>query len=306
MSKKMLKFLSIFLCLTVVLSITGCFSKKSNTEQMTVVDTTPVEDSIRQEIEGEYAEYLDSLEKQVSSMKEQLAVYDGRYKSSEAFKGKSILQAGSIAFNKVSDKVVLDKTIIKSSMEQAGLESTIHLGNKFSLNPLNWITKLSGSQVSLSISNTAYGDLNFYKPSSRLKVDDIYDYVIKKFFEANDLEELSTRDIFISNKKIGKEATSRMIIHDSTANGFNQSVPALTLFDSEQLVSYGLTSDSDVPIIINIDGDKEVDAYFRLGCFYSGGYLVTYNFIIETENGSILVDNLINSIKQGSNSVYLN
>ena len=306
MNKKFLKIISLFLCLIMTLTSTGCFSKKKNTESVENQEAAlSYEEELRASIEQEYMSMMENQEAELNKVKDQLAIYDGKYKTSDAFKKKTIAQAGNIEFYKVKDKIILDRKVINSAVgSSAGLDSSISVG-KFEINPTNWNVNMNASKISLSLNNTAYGDINFFTPAvKKIGTSDLVK-LIQKVFEENNMDETSSRGIFIDNKEIGSESIARIMIRDTTTNGTTMNVPALSILDASQLEDYGIDKDGDVSITLNIE-DKETDAYFRLGLFYTGNVIVQYNFIYTSENGSILVDNVINSIKQGNKSIYLN
>lgn len=308
MNKKILKLISIFLCLTITLTSTGCFSKKKKQEAETAAvaeNSISYEDELRSSLEAEYADLYASKDEELKSIKDQLALYDGKYKTSDAFKKKTIAQAGNIEFYKVKDKIVLDRKVINSAVgSSAGFDSSISVG-KFTINPTNWNVNLNASKLCLSLNNTAYGDINFYTPSSKKINNSNLVGLVTKVFEENNMDEVSSRSIFIDNKEIGYESIAKIMIKDTTTNGSTITVPALSILDSSQMEEYGIDKDGDVSITLNID-ENDKDAYFRLGLLYTGGTMIQYNFIYTSENGSILVDNVINSIKQGNKSIYLN
>ena len=307
MNKKILKLISIFLCLTMTLTSTGCFSKKKKEAETVAAEENSIsyEEELRNTIEAEYADLYASKDQELQSIKDQLALYDGKYKTSDSFKKKTIAQAGNIEFYKVKDKIILDRKVINSAVgSSAGFDSSISVG-KFTISPTNWNVNLNASKLNLSLNNTAYGDINFYTPSSKKITNSSLVGLVTKVFEENNMDEISSRGIFLDNKEIGYESIAKIMIKDTTTNGSTLTVPALSILDSSQMEEYGIDKDGDVSITLNID-ENDKDAYFRLGLLYTGGTMIQYNFIYTSENGSILVDNVINSIKQGNKSIYLN
>jgi hypothetical protein len=302
MKIKKLVCLILVLCLG-TLSLVGCGKKKKEPVEETQYQEQSYDTGFTAE---EYEDAINILENENKNLKEQLAIYDPKFKGTDTLRRQSQVKAGSLEFYKVADKIVLDGNSINgyAAFSSSGLDTVVNFGKFCSLNPNGWTTKLSTDKIELSIDNTAFGKIEIFSSDGTVTPDSVRSKYITKFFSQNDLEELKVRDIYLKQSKIGEESSARILIKDTTTNGTTFSVPALSILDADQLSGYGLGADSDVSITVNID-EKDVDAFYRRGLGVYNNKTIFYEFVYTSNNASTLIDNLINTISFGNDSVYL-
>lgn len=285
----MKRILSVLLVLSMIMSLTGCFGKKE--EVVEQVDTSG------------YEEAISTLQDEINSMKKEIALYDPKYQTTGSFKNRNIVQGGKTAYQKINDKIVLKGTLIENTGNKSNT-ATIQLSNGTSITPnKNWNVSISTSETTLSI-DKAYGTIKLSTYDNDWNPDGVIYEFIKPYFSNNDLDIQSQRDIFVGDDKVGEEAKARILVYDSTSLGNSYRITFGDLMDSEQAKNYNASLDSNVDVIIKAQ-DKLVDGIFRTGILVTRDGLLEYQFIAESGNADVLVDNLLNTIQINGDSLYL-
>ena len=271
------------------MSLTGCFGKKE--EVVEQVDTSG------------YEEAISTLQDEINSMKKEIALYDPKYQTTGSFKNRNIVQGGKTAYQKINDKIVLKGTLIENTGNKSNT-ATIQLSNGTSITPnKNWNVSISTSETTLSI-DKAYGTIKLSTYDNDWNPDGVIYEFIKPYFSNNDLDIQSQRDIFVGDDKVGEEAKARILVYDSTSLGNSYRITFGDIMDSEQAKNYNASLDSNVDVIIKAQ-DKLVDGIFRTGILVTRDGLLEYQFIAESGNADVLVDNLLNTIQINGDSLYL-
>ena len=295
----MKKILSIFLIGILALNLFACKSignKKEKKEDASQNTTTYSAE--------EYDEVVDENDQ----LRKEIAIYDESYKTLGAFKKKSVLQAGKWTYNKISDKIVLNNFLIDEEdmdVEKIGLEASVDFGGIVSINTDSWNTKTNTSEVNVCIPEHAYGLIRLYKYKGDWEPEYTYDDFIRHFFDNNNITASKKRQIYCNNNQVGEEGYGTISIIDTTTNGQELTVPATSIIDIDQLEYWKLGEDSDVNIKVEIDGNKEVQATYRVGLCNVGGNMIQYDFLIYDNYGMTAADNLISNIKVRKNSLYV-
>ena len=285
----MKRILSVLLVLSMIMSLTGCFGKKE--EVVEQVDTSG------------YEEAISTLQDEINSMKKEIALYDPKYQTTGSFKNRNIVQGGKTAYQKINDKIVLKGTLIENTGNKSNT-ATIQLSNGTSITPnKNWNVSISTSETTLSI-DKAYGTIKLSTYDNDWNPDGVIYEFIKPYFSNNDLDIQSQRDIFVGDDKVGEEAKARILVYDSTSLGNSYRITFGDIMDSEQAKNYNASLDSNVDVIIKAQ-DKLVDGIFRTGILVTRDGLLEYQFIAESGNADVLVDNLLNTIQINGDSLYL-
>ena len=285
----MKRILSVLLVLSMIMSLTGCFGKKE--EVVEQVDTSG------------YEEAISTLQDEINSMKKEIALYDPKYQTTGSFKNRNIVQGGKTAYQKINDKIVLKGTLIENTGNKSNT-ATIQLSNGTSITPnKNWNVSISTSETTLSI-DKAYGTIKLSTYDNDWNPDGVIYEFIKPYFSNNDLDIQSQRDIFVGDDKVGEEAKARILVYDSTSLGNSYRITFGDIMDSEQAKNYNASLDSNVDVVIKAK-DKLVDGIFRTGILVTRDGLLEYQFIAESGNADVLVDNLLNTIQINGDSLYL-
>ena len=285
----MKRILSVLVVLSMIMSLTGCFGKKE--EVVEQVDTSG------------YEEAISTLQDEINSMKKEIALYDPKYQTTGSFKNRNIVQGGKTAYQKINDKIVLKGTLIENTGNKSNT-ATIQLSNGTSITPnKNWNVSISTSETTLSI-DKAYGTIKLSTYDNDWNPDGVIYEFIKPYFSNNDLDIQSQRDIFVGDDKVGEEAKARILVYDSTSLGNSYRITFGDIMDSEQAKNYNASLDSNVDVVIKAK-DKLVDGIFRTGILVTRDGLLEYQFIAESGNADVLVDNLLNTIQINGDSLYL-
>lgn len=286
------KYLSILMVIVLSLSIFGC-KRKAPTEEIepTVMYT---ED-----------EYL-AVTQQLNQLKQELSLYDNKYQTQMAFKTKDVLQAGNWKFQKVNDKIVLDKApwdYADGFAQPAGLQGTIKMGNEVSIKtPDNWKLQIKTDNVECNIPNNVYGSLYFINLGGGLPEDT--KAMLSSYFQTNDLKPIyQDKEIFVNNSLCGYENSVTVEINDSTLNGQSFSIPAYQLMDISEILNYD--NDTEIDVTIETDENTIKTATLRVGILCYRDICLTYKFLEMNTSGTRNALDLIQNIYINNNNVYV-
>ena len=285
----MKKIISLLLVAVMIMSLVGCKGKAQ--EEAPTVDVSA------------YEEAISTLQDEINTMKKEIALYDPKYQTTGSFKNRSIVQGGKTAYQKINDKIVLKGKLIEATGNKTN-NATIMLSQSTSITPnKTWNVSISTAESTFSM-DKAYGTINLSSYDDDWNPNGVIYNHIKPYFTNNDLEIQTQRDIFVGEDKVGEEAKARILVYDSTTIGNSYRVTFGDLMDSEQAKNYNAGLDSSVDVVIKAK-DKLVDGIYRVGILATNDGLLEYQFIAESNNADVLVDNLLNTIKVRNDNLSL-
>ena len=285
----MKKIISLLLVAVMIMSLVGCKGKAQ--EEAPTVDVSA------------YEEAISTLQDEINTMKKEIALYDPKYQTTGSFKNRSIVQGGKTAYQKINDKIVLKGKLIEATGNKTN-NATIMLSQSTSITPnKTWNVSISTAESTFSMYK-AYGTINLSSYDDDWNPNGVIYNHIKPYFTNNDLEIQTQRDIFVGEDKVGEEAKARILVYDSTTIGNSYRVTFGDLMDSEQAKNYNAGLDSSVDVVIKAK-DKLVDGIYRVGILATNDGLLEYQFIAESNNADVLVDNLLNTIKVRNDNLSL-
>ena len=288
---KIKKYISILMILAISINIFGCKRKAVEEAAPSVMYT-----------EDQYFELM----QQVNQLKDELALYDGKYQTQTSFKTKSVIQAGNWTYNKIHDKIVLDEAIwayTDGFIKPAGLQGNIKMGDKIIIKtPDNWKMQVKTDSIDCMISNNVYGSIKFMTMDGGLPEDT--KVMLDTYFSTNNLKQLYTdKEIFIRNDLCGYENSANIEIQDSTLNGESFTIPAYQITDISEILNYD--SDTEVDVTIQTDPDVNKNATLRVGVICYRNLIINYKFLELNSSGTRNALDLIQNIYYENNNVYV-
>lgn len=288
------KLLSIFIVAISLISISGC--KKKNTEQ------------VAQDVITYTAEQYETLLNEKLQLQNELAIYDDSYKSIGTFSKFNLITTGRKGFNRIKDKIVLEDEVVPSALvavEPIGLEANVSLGNDITIKSGDWTVNAGTSDVSVNLGDVT-GNIKVYRylnddfDNNRVMQDWLEPYCQK-----NGLIIGKNKKLYIDEMLAGAEITTTLDLLDSTSQGKELNVPALSIMDDAQIVSWGLDTTSNVPIKLQVSNDNKRTHQYKVGLANISGILIEYEFIYPTANEEVLINSLITNISYKNKNLYL-
>lgn len=276
-------------CLILSICVIGCKRKSEKTEE-----TVPIEKTYT---ETEYK----ALKKQVQQLTEELSIYDDTYKTLDSFKSKNVVQAGKWYYNKIKDKIVLNRTSFFDDLDNSGETANITLGdNIMSLTANNWRIQTNTGEINLCIPDSVYGKISLYKydmsAESKINPSNVANGILQDYLEDNEIEIKTRRDIFSNNSQIGQELTGKINIYDTTENGTETQILASQVYTEDQISQLGLESDSELDITVLLDEEQKKTCDFKVGFAYIEDTAFWYEFLIYDNSGTLSTNDLLSSV----------